>query len=122
MKLYRATSKKDEYGIPRNSCWTPDIETARAYQDNPGYGGQYLREIDADGEILDITAGLHVLAEALGYNDPRETATVWLSDNGWRYPWEESGDVARRLRRSGYHWLRYEDDFPDGAITMMRII
>src|SRR5690606_36847106 len=39
MKLYRATSKKDEHGIPPNSCWTPDIETARAYQDNPGYGG-----------------------------------------------------------------------------------
>lgn len=122
MKLYRAASAGEE-GIPPRSCWTPELETAEAYRDNPGFGGGYLREIESDEDILDIAAGgLQKLAEVLGYDDPREQAREWWSDNGWRYPWEESREVMRRLRESGYVWLRYVDDYPEGAITMMRIV
>lgn len=118
--LYRATIHKNEEGIPLGSHWSEDKEVAEAYQDNPGFGGPYLREIKTRGSVLDITDGLKSLAEFLNYSDPYETAAQWRY-NGWRYPWEESGEIAEKIENSGYDFLKYEDDFPEGAITYRRL-
>ena len=61
-----------------------------------------------------------MLAEALGYTDPAETADDWRM-SGYRYPWEESSDVRSRLLSSAYSWVRYEDDYPAGAITIVSL-
>lgn len=120
--IYRATTT-DETGIPLGSCWAEDYETAEAYTDNPGFGGPHIREIELAGEILDITGGsllaqFRALAAALDMDE--EDAEDW-KNAGYLYPWEESGKVRRALNASAYDWLRYEDDYPDGAITLMRI-
>lgn len=124
--LFRAT-KPDEQLLHPGSCWSEDRETAEAYTDNQGFGGSFVRSIDVDiSNLLDISTGtiagsrqsLRMLAEALGY-DVAE-GDRWF-DNGWRYPWEESKQVRERLRASGFTWLRYDDDFPEGAVTIMRI-
>lgn len=123
MRLFRATSES-ETGVPRLTSWTPDYETAEAYTDNPGFGGPHIRDVFVsidEPEILDVDQfGGADLAALLGYDDPAETAQQWV-DNGWRYPWEESGEVKRRLLETEYAAIRYEDDFPDGATTVVML-
>lgn len=123
-RIYRATANAHEKGIPRGSCWSEDIETAEAYTDDPGFGGEHLRSVEADlSSVLDIAGArrpFEELAEALGYPEPERQAEDWQL-RSWIYPWEESSDVRRRLEQSGYDWLRYIDDYPEGAITLMKI-
>jgi hypothetical protein len=129
--LYRATEPA-ESALHQWSCWSEDEQTAEAYtEEGVGHGGSHVRSIDVDfGRMLDIAEGpgappatrgsFERLAEGLGYDDPERTAQAWL-DNIWLYPWEESRDVRERLEQSGYEWLRYDDDYPEGAVTVMRI-
>ena len=120
--LYRATTNI-ETGIPSGTCWTEAREAAEAYTDNPGFGGNHIREIQAEGSVLDITGGgtrdqFCVLADAIGMTT--DDAQDWM-DSGYLYPWEESGSVRNALIESAYIWLRYEDDYPDDCITWMKI-
>lgn len=121
--LYRATEKGD-YAMHPWSCWTEDRQVAEAYtEEGVGHGGSTVISIDADlDNLLDISGGRGFveLAEALGFDDPEQVARRWF-DNGWLYPWEESAAVRKRLAESGYDWLRYDDDYPEGAVTVMRI-
>jgi len=124
MTLYRATNES-ETGIPTGSCWADEYETAVSYtEDGIGHGGQHIRQIEDDGSVLDLTDRSGVdfvrLAEALGYDDPQETAREWR-ESGWLYPWEESSAIRRSVNALDYDWIKYEDDYPDGAITYMRI-
>ncbi|MCL5942742.1 MAG: hypothetical protein M1325_04370 [Actinobacteria bacterium] len=124
MRLYRATDA-DETGLHWGQSWTPEKETAQAYTDNPGFGGPHIRSLDVDTtNSLDLRSADGVdfkrLAEALGYEDADETAREWRSSS-WRYPWEESATIQRQLRESGYDWIVYLDDYPDGATTYMYI-
>lgn len=121
-KVYRAGSK-DESGIKPFSSWTRDKSTAEAYQDNPGYGGETLREESADlSNTLQVNTtsrpGMRQLAEDIGL--PREDGDEWF-DSGYRYPWEEFKRVAQALKDSSYDWIEYPDDFPDGAKTIVPI-
>lgn len=121
--LYRAhgdREKKDR--MHAMSSWSPQKWVAEAYTDNPGFGGPHIRAVRADtsntldlGDIHSID-GKEKLAEALGYEDPEEVAMDW-HDSGYRYPWEEDSSVRKKLRASGYEFISYEDDYPDGAIT-----
>lgn len=122
MNLYRATTA-DESGIPAWSCWTGDYEAALEYTDNPGFGGDHIREIEADGSVLDITGSgtldqFRALALAIGMTE--DDAQDWMY-SGYLYPWEESGAVRDALAATEYEWLRYEDDYPEDCITVMRI-
>ena len=123
--LYRATDDADETAIASGMCFAEERETAEAYRDDPGFGGEHIRVADVELDaVLDITADggrrLDTLAAALGYDAPHDIAQDWML-SGWRYPWEESRSVSERLRESGYQWLRYVDDYPEGAVTLMRI-
>lgn len=118
--IYRA-GDVNEAGVRPFSSWTEDVETAKRYLDNPGFGGEKLRGIKVDaGKILDITKGgsndFGELAEALGFD--REKGDEW-HDNGWRYPWEESSRIKQALEESKYDAVRYRDDFPEGATTII---
>lgn len=122
-RLYRATIES-ETDIKPWTSWTEDLDTAEAYTDNQGFGGPRIRQVDfelLEDDILDVgdiqgLSGKIKLAEALEYDDPQDEARRW-QDSGWNYPWEESAKVKKAIEASGYKALRYEDDFPAGAIT-----
>lgn len=121
--IFRAHEADDLGAINKGTHWSPDEDVALSYTDNPGFGGPNIRSapIPDDAQILDIgdtdTDGFRVLARELGYDDPEDIAMEWHG-NGWMYPWEESGEVKRRLEASGYDFIQYLDDFPDGATTL----
>lgn len=122
--IWRAGATGEE-GAKQWSCWSVDKAAAEAYLDNPGFGGPALRSIELpdSGTILDAgvtnRVGMSDLAVALGF--AREVGEKWF-DNGWRYPWEESRQVREALATSGYDWLRYTDDYPEGAATLMALV
>ena len=120
MTIYRA-GDANEVGVKKFSGWSEDEAVAKAYQDNPGFGGEKLRkEIVPQGRVLDADirtrTGLANLAEKLGFS--REEGDSWM-DNGWQYPWEESSKVKKALETSGFDFIRYTDDFPQGAKTIV---
>lgn len=122
--LYRATTSGYD---GQWSCWSTDRETATAYtEDGVGHGGETIVERDVDlSSCLDVYCGqtgvdFRALADALGYENADETAREWR-DAGYLYPWEESKAVRTRLAESGREWLRYGDDYPELAVTLMRI-
>lgn len=121
--LYRAHGAREKTDrMHAMSSWSPQKWVAEAYTDNPGFGGPQIRAVRADTantlELDDIhsTDGKQKLAAALGYENPEEVAMDW-HDSGYRYPWEEDGSVRQKLRASGYDFISYEDDYPDGATT-----
>lgn len=118
MIIYRA-GDTNENGIKPWASFTPDEETAKTYTDNPGFGGPHVRSLRVYvGKVLDLTGtrAFEKLASALGYNS--ETAQEWR-DNGWNYPWEESSKIKRALEDSEYDAVKYTDDFPAGATTIV---
>lgn len=127
MTIYRATADENETALAFGMCFCESREDAEEYTENQGFGGEHIREHEIAGAetILDIADSSTVkqfraLAEALGYEDAQEAAESWHA-NGWLYPWEESRKVSEQLKASGYDWLRYEDDYPEDCITLMRI-
>ena len=122
--IYRATDSG--YTGPW-SCWATDYETAEEYTDNPGFGGSDIIERDVDlSRVLDLRhdrtgVDYRALAAALGYEDPQATADDWRIARGWQYPWEESGDIARRIEALDIDWIRYLDDYPLDADTLVSV-
>lgn len=120
--IYRAGSNT-ESGLKPWASFTPEQETAKAYLDNPGFGGKTLRTIQAPNDrVLKVELrsrpALRKFAENIGLS--REDADDWF-DSGYQYPWEESKAVRQALTDSQYNWLQYEDDFPEGATTVVPI-
>lgn len=111
MRLYRAAA--DDI-IADQASFSEDLEVARAYQSNPGFGGRnlYRAEVDIDPvELLDLAASddqLQTLVVATGLIHPGAiTADAWLA-----YP-----HVTRALIDQGIHWVRIRDTYPIDAIT-----
>ena len=122
MTIYRA-GDADEVGVKPWASFTPERSVAEAYTDNPGFGGDTVRELRIDaGNVLDLTSGnkFKKLAEALGLEGQEaiDKADEWHS-NGWNYPWEESSKVKRALEDSDFDAVQYTDDFPAGATTII---
>jgi hypothetical protein len=93
-----------------------------AYQDNPGFGGAILRAVIADtSDVIDLTdaADIHnALAEVL----PDYDAEAERGRNV-RYPWIPElggGEVFEALAERAT-WLRFTDDYPEGAVTMLAL-
>ncbi len=109
-KLYRAAA--DDY-IGDTASFATTKAGARAYQDNPGFGGPnlYRTDIDVDeSKVLDLRADsqgeqLDRLVEAAGVNHPGATTAD-----------REITQVAvyDALREKGYEWVRLYDTFPEG--------
>jgi N12 class adenine-specific DNA methylase len=116
--VYRA-GDADEVGVKPYASFALDRDTAEAYLDNPGFGGETLREIRVDaGNALDIRGNrpFVTLAQSIGMDE--EMARDWMS-SGYLYPWEESRRVREALEESGYDSLIYTDDFPSGASSII---
>ena len=120
MKIYRAGSESEK-GVKAFSSWSEDRSTAEAYLDNQGFGGSVLRTaVIHPKNVLDADTtnrrGMVKLAQSLGF-DPSE-GEEWF-DAGWRYPWEESKRVKSAASNSAFDAIRYVDDFPEGALTII---
>ena len=118
--IYRA-GDKSETGVKAFSSWSENKSTAEAYLDNPGFGGSVLRSEKVPlNRVLDADTtnrkGMERLARQLGFDEG--TGDEWF-DNGWKYPWEESKSVKEALKRSGFDAIRYPDDFPEGATSIV---
>ena len=120
VKIYRAGSESEK-GVKAFSSWSEDRSTAEAYLDNQGFGGSVLRSaVIHPNNVLDADTtnrrGMVKLAQSLGF-DPSE-GEEWF-DAGWRYPWEESKRVKSAASSSAFDAIRYVDDFPEGALTII---
>jgi hypothetical protein len=118
--IYRA-GDKTETGVKAFSSWSENKSTAEAYLDNPGFGGAVLRSEKVPlNSVLDADTtnrkGMERLARQLGFD--AGTGDEWF-DNGWKYPWEESKSVKEALKKSGFDAIRYPDDFPEGATSIV---
>lgn len=116
--LYRATD--DDYPT-QPTAFAAEIESAREYLDNPGFGGSTLYrttvEVDAD-EVLDVRserddAQLAALVRASGRAHPGAmTADMYAMQ-----PSTVEGLVA-----AGYRWVRIIDTYPVGSETWIWLI
>lgn len=120
--IYRA-GDETEKGVKAWSSWSEDKAAASKYLDNPGFGGKTLRTESVPLDKLKVLTvdtttrpGMRKLAEALGL-DP-EKGDDWF-DSGYRYPWEESAKVKKAIEDAGFEAVRYTDDFPEGAKTIV---
>ncbi len=124
MRIYRAAAEQEPY-LGCGSCWTETLDAARAYTDDPGFGGPaiYAVEVDDRYEVLDLVCSdpYEALASALYADADERRASLedWeTSGFGWAvyHVWEERPQVADLLRQRG-GWVRYEDDYPEGSVT-----
>jgi TP901 family phage tail tape measure protein len=124
VKIYRAGDVSElGKGVKSFSSWSENIDVAKAYLNNPGFGGNKLRlkKIDVSN-VLDADAfsrqGMESFAKKIGYSE--KDGSNWF-DNGWKYPWEESKSVKQSLTNSKYDAVRYKDDFPEGASSFITL-
>lgn len=110
--LWRAAD--DDY-VDQGYSFTPDLEAAQAYLDNPGYGGAYLWQAVVDPveeETLDwrdMSVGEAV--HELGFRDPGATnLDEWLP----RTP-----AALDALRDLGYLWVRITETYPANTETWL---
>jgi hypothetical protein len=124
--LYRATNRRsDAKSIPVDTCWTDDRRVAEAYQDNPGFGGRHIVVIEAElGECADWTdeAGgtRQMIRDLMGDSDEAyEMIGIW----GGYQPFQalENSPRLTRIVRKNYDWIKYSDDYPEGATAYRRM-
>ena len=110
MDLYRAA--KDDY-VDTGYSFAESIEAARAYLDNPGFGGAslYTAVIDPRPEqVIDLTdVSTSELADMLGLSDPGAIGVdEWIPrDPG----------VTDGLRELGYLWAVVRESYPANTRT-----
>jgi hypothetical protein len=115
---YFRAGESDESGVKAWASFSPDKDSAEAYLDNPGFGGDTLRKVfvkPTNTLSADVRSfmGMQELADSieLGEQD-------WMSD-GWQYPWEESSKVKQKIEAAGFDAVAYVDDFPEGSETIV---
>lgn len=120
-KLYRATNKSsDAKTVPAGSCWTPRQDHAAEYTRRPNFAARkHIVSIDADTTYcLDLRGdNWSALENALGY-DPRQTWT----DGDLEYIEQAiDSEKIRRALSNRYDWVVYDDTFPTGCQTYVRL-
>ena len=116
MRLYRAA---DEGRIERGHSLTPDIDAARAYLADPGFGGARLWTLDLEPEyVLDVRGECEidrVLDEIQADEETRDRiqAQGYLSVGVLL---AEERAIRERLQ-GDYDWIVYTDDYPEDAVT-----
>jgi hypothetical protein len=116
-KIYRAA----EHCEARvGYSFTESLEVAEAYRSNPGFGGSnlYAAEIDLD-DVLDLTG---VTDE---WGSLAEAAGIEIEPSRYQHHFARvlptSDDVCEALAAAGYRWVRFRDDYPVGAITIIPV-
>lgn len=120
----------ERYYTGEGSCWAEDEHTARAYQDNPGFGGRGLYRAEGElGQVLDLTEEhthpMTLLAELVAAHlgeDQEELYDRLRRLYVWDYEAIESEpEIIAALRAQCWDWVRYLDTYPNGAPVLMRI-
>ena len=115
--IYRAS----EYCDARiGFSFSEDRQTAEAYRHNPGFGGRnlYSVDVDLDGvlDLTDVSDEWAALSEAAGIEiDPAKYQHHFARV----LPTSEA--ICEALAAAGYHWVRFNDDYPEGAITIIPV-
>lgn len=121
--LFRATnSPEDANAIPKGTHWSPDRETAEAYQDNPGFGGsEIVSAIVPTAKTLDVRG-----------KDARDLNRLAEQVDGDREAWRDAGydsvfsvienvpSVREKLKETS-DWLIFLDDYPENATTWVKL-
>lgn len=126
MKLYRA-AQDDYLGTTGDvRCFAADIDDARTYLDNPGFGGATLYRllVDIDPETVIDTRdedGLARFCEIIGVS---ADDLVWMSPGR---PVEaihrmENVRMVEALAAAGVRWLVHEDSYPEECETWTMIV
>jgi hypothetical protein len=114
MRVYRAAG--DDMMLVGYSV-ARDESDARAYLDNPNFGGSTLfgGTIPAEHRILDITGGdpWAILSQAIGREIDPSNGGYMISQALQLVP-GILGDIAA----AGYDWVQYVDDYPVGCVTL----
>jgi hypothetical protein len=115
--LYRAA--EDDFVTSGNS-FTTEEDTAKAYRDNPGFGGSNLYKVEIEvndvADLYDSDDPFEALSEVLG--EPIYPAE-YQHHFGRVIP--DSQEIQDALAAKGYQWVQFKDDFPEGATTLMPI-
>jgi len=112
--LYRAA--KETYMERGTASFSADRSVAEAYTDNPSFGGSTIYTVDADlSDMLDLVDGdmprwLERHVEKMGAIELAQAITA---------PWAKTYTM---LAERGYRWVRFADDFPEGAVTIARVV
>lgn len=109
--LYRAA---DTDTIVGSASFAADIESARAYLDNPGFGGRtlYVAEVDMDdAQVLDLydlgnEEAIAALMERTGLSHPGAIGVdEWVPR------------ICYDLRDAGIEWVRVRESYPMDSET-----
>ena len=94
-------------------------EVAEAYLTNPGFGGATLYSVDVDLDgVLDLTD------ESDEWQALSDACGIEISPDNYQHfaaVLPTSDDVCEALAAAGYHWVRFNDDFPAGAVTIIPV-
>jgi len=112
-RLYRAS---DDNFVRAGTSFAKDLDSAKEYMNNPGFGGQNLYSAEVDmNNVLDLTNrrdNWDELSSALGREvDPQNYAYHFARAVTY------DDDIVDELAQRGYDWIAIEDDFPVGSIT-----
>lgn len=110
------------------SCWAEDREDAEAYQDNPGFGGETLYQVDVEVDwptVLDL-AGLKDLDALRLVAEIADLDEEWVEDafrsTAYAYEAIEGRNKLRKaFVEAGYLWIRYMDSYPYDCRTWVYI-
>jgi hypothetical protein len=132
-KLYRATNRKsDARKIPAGSCWTPSKEDAKAYTNNPGYGGKNIISIEINPKnILDLRSGTghddwgalrDILYPDMDIRDAKEEINerIWGELESAEDALDDA-DIRHEIAQAGYDWVIYEDTYPAQCETWRKL-
>lgn len=111
MILYRAADNTNCDYLGTTS-FAARIEDARAYTDNPGFGGQTIYSVAVEplpAEVLDLIDG----------DAPRWLQRVIDNHGAAALSWclTASEQVRAALVEHGIRWVRFTDDYPEGCET-----
>jgi hypothetical protein len=108
--LWRAA--KDDY-IEQGTSFAPKKSTAKAYLDNPGFGGSslYKATVDIDKQpVLDMTGWT--------WRDVRVRLDVETPFGIGIDEWlPRDPRMLDRIRTLGYLWAKVDESYPQGEVT-----
>lgn len=116
-KLYRAA---DYAEVRVGHSFSDQRETAEAYLDNPGFGGKSLHRTDVNlNHVLDLSDSDDL------WRDLSEASGIDIDPENHQYHFQRvlptRDDICEALAENGYHWVKFQDDFPEGATTLIPV-
>lgn len=107
--LYRAA---DDCFVTDCASFSADIDVARAYLSNPGFGGRtlFVAEVDLDSarvlDLYDERDPVQTLVDLLDLHHPGAIgADEWVPR------------ICDKLANAGYEWVRVRESYPADAVT-----